>query len=301
MPETASISARPVRAHEHPLVGCRPRDEQPAPVRRAGDVAELARPAEDHPAAGHDLTGGAPLPDRGVGRRHRRSRTTRPVSASTTTVRPARSVYASRKPSPGQPRRRNQRHVPPQQAIARPVPGDDPQGRAAEVRDPRVDPVAGPAREANVGTGERPADVAVRLDRCQLVRARDDHEPPERRPRSLRLVAQPPLRAVGLDDPDAVGRFHEQPPRRRQREERRAARARRPPPRGSSRAPPARRAGDRAGERPRPPRARRRAPHLRAPAGSRSSYAARRRPRPPRSSCSPGTRVASSSAPGASP
>ena len=72
-----------------------------------------------------------------------------------------------------------------EETIARAVAGDDADAGAVDVRDPRVGLGPGPARGADARPGERPAHVAVRLERGELVLARRDDEAAERRPARL--------------------------------------------------------------------------------------------------------------------
>ena len=75
----------------------------------------------------------------------------------------------------------------------------------AEIRDARVGARTAPARERDARPRERPAHgrrcsgsiAASSFERCR------DHVQPVRRPRRLRVVAEPPLGPVGADDPRA--------------------------------------------------------------------------------------------------
>ena len=164
----------------------------------------------------------------------------------------ARDEAAARAPG-----RSNRSHARTEPAVAHAVAAHHAERSCAPVHDAGVGLGARPAWEAHVGACERPADVAVRLERRELRATRRDHEAPERRPARLAVGAEQPLRAVGLLRP------------RRPRPRRRAA-GHRP---GAGTAPAAR-------VRHRPPHGPRRAPP--GPAGSRGPPRAARQP-PPRS------------------
>jgi hypothetical protein len=104
----------------------------------------------------------------------------------------------------GTPRRLARARV--HEAVAAPVAGDHAEAGRGAVGDEGVDARAGPAREANTPPRERPALGAVRLEGDELVLARRDDEQAMRRPGSVEVVAEPPLRAVAVHDPDAAVR-----------------------------------------------------------------------------------------------
>ena len=203
-----------------------------------------------------------------------------------------------RKPMPGSP---GERAAAPRRraAISRAVAGDDTQPGAVDVRDPRVGLRAGPAGRADAWSRERPAHVAVGLERGELVLARRDDEATERRPARLAIRR----RGVASSRPPARPR-RPHPTRRAAapaQGARRApaVRARRRRPRGSRRGRPGR-AGSAppraaATQRPRP---RRGAQHPAAGArraGARANAPATTRHDRSRASCSPGISIRSSS------
>ena len=105
--------------------------------------------------------------------------------------------------------------------VAGAVTADDVQAARSQVRDARVRARAAPAREADPRPGERPVDGAARREGGELVRGRGDDVEPVRRPRRLRVVAEPPFRAIRRDDPGTALARDEHASAGRQAEQRR--------------------------------------------------------------------------------
>ena len=232
--EQLAPAAAACRVHEQDVtaVRCAQHDGDPAPARRPGDVgdAELG-PAREHEAGGAEqlpAAGGRDQQAPAVGRPRELDRPAdlrrAPEQAPGVDVDDAHVVAPVdigehvRAVRPPGGRHRGGRPV---AVVAGAVARDHAQRAAGDVGDAVAEPSRPARRRDPAGPRQRPADAPVRLEREQLAVAPGDHEAPVRRPRRARVVAEPPPRAVGRDDPRAARRGDQQPPAARHAHERR--------------------------------------------------------------------------------